>query len=107
MYALRNISRLSQSAAAVRTAPKAFNAAFLKKGKLPPPSIDSHPSYLSLFPLSRSICILAQLSITSPTIVIPISPPLLHIEYSCSRSNLLVPFSLDLFHCANALHILP
>ncbi|KAG0047533.1 atp2, beta subunit of the F1 sector of mitochondrial F1F0 ATP synthase, partial [Gryganskiella cystojenkinii] len=31
MYALRNISRLSQSAAAVRTAPKAFNAAFLKK----------------------------------------------------------------------------
>ncbi|KAG0042602.1 hypothetical protein BGZ83_000258, partial [Gryganskiella cystojenkinii] len=31
MYALRNISRLSQSAAAIRTAPKAFNAAFLKK----------------------------------------------------------------------------
>ncbi|KAG0295598.1 atp2, beta subunit of the F1 sector of mitochondrial F1F0 ATP synthase, partial [Dissophora globulifera] len=32
MYALRNISRLSKSAAAVKTAPKAFNAAFLKAG---------------------------------------------------------------------------
>ncbi|KAF9997679.1 hypothetical protein BGZ79_008614 [Entomortierella chlamydospora] len=30
MYALRNISRLSRSAAAIQTAPKAFNAAFLK-----------------------------------------------------------------------------
>ncbi|KAG0205981.1 atp2, beta subunit of the F1 sector of mitochondrial F1F0 ATP synthase, partial [Mortierella sp. NVP41] len=30
MYALRNISRLSKSAAAIKTAPKAFNAAFLK-----------------------------------------------------------------------------
>ncbi|KAF9931598.1 atp2, beta subunit of the F1 sector of mitochondrial F1F0 ATP synthase [Linnemannia zychae] len=32
MYALRNISRLSKSAAAIKTAPKAFNAAFLKAG---------------------------------------------------------------------------
>ncbi|KAF9216969.1 atp2, beta subunit of the F1 sector of mitochondrial F1F0 ATP synthase [Podila verticillata] len=32
MYALRNISRLSKSAAALKTAPKAFNAAFLKAG---------------------------------------------------------------------------
>ncbi|KAF9158487.1 atp2, beta subunit of the F1 sector of mitochondrial F1F0 ATP synthase, partial [Mortierella sp. AD010] len=32
MYALRNISRLSRSAAAIKTAPKAFNAAFLKAG---------------------------------------------------------------------------
>ncbi|KAF9583219.1 atp2, beta subunit of the F1 sector of mitochondrial F1F0 ATP synthase [Lunasporangiospora selenospora] len=32
MYALRNISRLSKSAAALKTAPKAFNAAYLKAG---------------------------------------------------------------------------
>ncbi|KAG0071685.1 hypothetical protein BGZ89_009866, partial [Linnemannia elongata] len=33
MYALRNISRLSKSAAAIKTAPKAFNAAFLKESE--------------------------------------------------------------------------
>ncbi|KAG0223931.1 atp2, beta subunit of the F1 sector of mitochondrial F1F0 ATP synthase, partial [Actinomortierella wolfii] len=32
MFSLRAVSRLSRSAAAVKTAPKAFNAAFLKSG---------------------------------------------------------------------------
>jgi hypothetical protein len=56
MYALRNISRLSKSAAAIKTAPKAFNAAFLK-GKQETSFHHLHhlPLLLLLLPTSHQI----------------------------------------------------
>ncbi|KAF9346288.1 hypothetical protein BGX26_002233 [Mortierella sp. AD094] len=68
MYALRNISRLSNSAAAIKTSPKAFNAAFLRcKKTLTNPSsnkasMDVKPSTMSNPPGFKLFCLVDEQS---------------------------------------------